>query len=128
MKKILVVDDDIDICALLSRFLSKNNFEVATAHSGKKALEILKLNTFDVVLSDFRLGDMDGFEVLAKTRELNPEARVIIITGYSDIKIAVNLIKAGAYDYVIKPLLPDEIVHTINKALEAPSPSVKAKN
>ncbi len=118
MKKILVVDDDIDICLLLSRFLTKNEFEVDTTHSGKKALEILKGSFYDLVLCDFRLGDMDGFEVLKKTKEINPDIKVIIITGYSDIKIAVNAIKIGACDYVIKPLLPDEILLSIKKALE----------
>jgi two-component system response regulator HydG len=119
MRKILVVDDDIDICLLLSRFLSKNDFEVATTHSGKKALEMLKATFYDLVLCDFRLGDMDGLEVLKKTKEINQDIRIVIITGYSDIKIAVNAIKLGAYDYVIKPLIPDEILLTIRKALEA---------
>jgi two-component system response regulator HydG len=101
MRKILVVDDDIDICLLLSRFLTKNDFEVTTTHSGKKALELIKGTFFDLVLCDFRLGDMDGFEVLKKTKEINAEIRIVIITGYSDIKIAVNAIKLGAFDYVI---------------------------
>jgi two-component system response regulator HydG len=119
MRKILVVDDDIDICLLLSRFLTKKDFEVATTHSGKKALEMLKATAFDLVLCDFRLGDMDGLEVLKKAKELNPEIKIVIITGYSDIKIAVNAIKLGAYDYVIKPLIPDEILLSIQKALDA---------
>ena len=125
MKKILVVDDDVDICTLLSRYLSKKGFEVAASHNGTQALDTLKKNRFDLVLCDFRLGDMDGSEVLAKIKELYPEVPVIIITGYSDIKIAVNVIKAGAFDYVTKPLLPDEILHTINKALESGEHSSK---
>jgi two-component system response regulator HydG len=125
MRKILVVDDDIDICLLLSRFLTKNDFEVTTTHSGKKALELIKGTFFDLVLCDFRLGDMDGFEVLKKTKEINAEIRIVIITGYSDIKIAVNAIKLGAFDYVIKPLLPDEILLVIKKALEAKEPAAK---
>lgn len=119
MKKILVIDDDVDICTLLSRYLSKKGFEVAASHNGTQAIETFKKNRFDLILCDFRLGDMDGTEVLSKAKELHPDVPVIIITGYSDIKIAVNVIKAGAFDYVTKPLLPDEILHTINRALDS---------
>jgi two-component system, NtrC family, response regulator HydG len=118
MKKILVVDDDVDICTLLSRYLTKKGFEVATSYTGTQALEVLKKNRFDLVLCDFRLGDIEGSEVLVKIKELYPEVPVIIITGYSDIKVAVNVMKLGAFDYVTKPLLPDEILFTINKALD----------
>ncbi|HET6245666.1 MAG: sigma-54-dependent Fis family transcriptional regulator [Bacteroidetes bacterium] len=119
MKKILVIDDDVDICLLLSRFLTKNAFSVSTAHSGAKALEILKKETFDLVLCDFRLGDTDGTEILTKIKEINPAIAVIIITGYLDIKIAVKVIKLGAFDYVTKPLFPEEILLTVKKALES---------
>jgi two-component system, NtrC family, response regulator HydG len=118
MKRLLVIDDDIDICTLLSRFLSRNGFDVFTAHRGATALEIIKKDKIDIVLCDFRLGDMDGMEMLVKIKEINPKTIVIIITGYSDIKMAVNVIKAGAYDYVTKPLLPDEILLTIKKAID----------
>lgn len=118
MKKILVVDDDVDICTLLSRYLTKKGFEVSTSYTGTQALDILKKNRFDLVLCDFRLGDIEGSEVLVKIKELYPEVPVIIITGYSDIKVAVNVMKLGAFDYVTKPLLPDEILYTINKALD----------
>ena len=117
MKKILVVDDDVDICTLLSRYLTKKGFEVSTSYTGSQALDVLKKNRFDLVLCDFRLGDIEGSEVLVKIKELYPEVPVIIITGYSDIKVAVNVMKLGAFDYVTKPLLPDEILFTINKAL-----------
>src|SRR4051812_26656428 len=102
MSVILVVDDDHDICTLLSRFLTKNGFETITAGNGSKALEAVRTNKLDLVLSDFRLGDMDGSEVLSKIKAMQPDLPVIIITGYSDIKVAVRLIKAGAYDYVTK--------------------------
>lgn len=120
MNKILIVDDDVDICNLLSKFLTRHGYEVHSSHTGSQAIEFLKKQKVDLVLCDFRLGDMDGTVVLSKVKELVPEAQVIIITGYSDIKIAVNVIKAGAFDYVTKPLLPDEILHTIKKALDTP--------
>ncbi len=118
-KRIFVVDDDVDTCALLSRFLTKNGFEVEYSHSGRSALSQLKEKKFHLVLSDFRLGDIDGTEMLAGIKKILPDIPVIIITGYSDIKTAVNIIKSGAFDYIAKPLIPDEILHTIKRALDS---------
>ena len=117
MHKILVVDDDNDMCLLLTRFLTRNNYEVASANSGESAIEWMKKNKPDLVLCDFRLDDMTGVELLSKIKMTHPEASVIIITGYSDVKDAVEVMKLGAYDYVTKPLFPDEILLTIKKAL-----------
>lgn len=119
MPKIFVIDDDPDICSLLKRFLSRYGFEVLESHSGKKALNILETFVPDLVMADFRLEDMDGKTLLVKVKEKYPRVPVIIITGYSDIKTAVEVMKLGAYDYVTKPLFPDEILVTIRKALEA---------
>jgi two-component system response regulator HydG len=92
--------------------------EVLETHSGKKALNILETFVPDLVMTDFRLEDMDGKALLIKIKEKYPRVPVIIITGYSDIKTAVEVMKLGAYDYVTKPLFPDEILVTIRKALE----------
>lgn len=119
MQKILVIDDDTDICLLLRRFLTKNNYEVAIAHDGNSGLTLLQEFRPDLVMTDFRLGDMDGGNILSKIKEKFPFVPVLIITGYSDIKIAVNVMKLGAYDYITKPLFPDEILLTIKKALES---------
>src|SRR5258706_14740453 len=116
-EKLLIIDDDVDICMMVSRFLSKKGYEVKTSHNGKQAVEIFKQEKFDLVFCDFRLGSMDGRDVLMAVREISPETPVIIITGYSDVKVAIDVIKNGAYDYIIKPLLPDEIVNIIEKAL-----------
>lgn len=118
MPRILVVDDDRDLCLLLHRFLTKKGFEVTEAFSAKKALEILDTVKPDLVLSDFRLEDTDGLSLLNSIKEKYPAMPVIIITGYSDIKTAVEIIKMGAYDYVTKPLFPEEILVTIKNALE----------
>ncbi|WP_432712274.1 sigma-54-dependent transcriptional regulator [Pedobacter sp.] len=118
MRNILIVDDELNIGLLLSKFLTRNGFEVSTATSGKKAMECLSVNSFDLILCDYRLEDTDGKEILIKVKELYPQTGVIIITGYSDIRLAVELIKLGAYDYITKPLYPDEILNTINKAIE----------
>lgn len=118
MSKILVIDDDVDMCLLLKRFLTKNGYEVALAHNGKKALEELENAEPSLVLCDFRLEDFDGKELLIKVKERYPRMPVIIVTGYSDIKIAVDVMKLGAYDYVTKPLFPDEILLSIKSALQ----------
>ncbi|PWJ58483.1 two-component system response regulator HydG [Dyadobacter jejuensis] len=118
MKKIVVVDDEPDICFLLKRFLSKNNFLVETAHNGKDGLALIEKVSPDLVMTDFRLGDITGTELLTSIKSKNPRMPVLVITGYSDIKIAVNVMKLGAYDYITKPLFPDEILVTVNKALE----------
>lgn len=119
MPKILVIDDDRDICLLLKRFLTKHSFEVAEVYAGKKALDMLTSFSPDLVMCDFRLDDMDGTTLLVKIKEQLPDVPVIIMTGYSDIKIAVEVMKLGAYDYIGKPLFPDEILVTIKKALQA---------
>jgi two-component system response regulator HydG len=120
-KKILIIDDDLDMCSLLSRFLTKKGFEPEVALNGAKGLARFNEEHFDIVLCDFRLGDRDGKEVLLKIKEVKPETIVIIITGYSDIKTAVDVIKLGAFDYITKPLIPDEVINVIEKALAAPS-------
>lgn len=117
MSNILVIDDDTDICMLLNRYLSKNGFNVTTAHTGKAALESIVNQTPDIVLCDFRLDDMNGGELLEKIKQLHANIPVIIMTGYSDVRTAVNIMKSGAFDYVTKPLLPEEILHTLKRAL-----------
>lgn len=131
-KKILIIDDDLDMCSLLSRFLNKKGYEAEVALNGVKGLARFNEEHFDIVLCDFRLGDRDGKEILLKLKEAKPDTIVIIITGYSDIKTAVDVIKLGAFDYITKPLIPDEVINVIEKAIAAPSaefitPSVNAK-
>ncbi|WP_374950947.1 sigma-54-dependent transcriptional regulator [Mucilaginibacter sp.] len=118
MKKILIIDDEVNVGLLLSKFLTRNGFEVETAANGANGMELLKAKEFNLVLCDFRLEDTDGREMLKNIKALYPKTGVIIITGYSDIKMAVELIKMGAYDYITKPLYPDEILNTITKAIE----------
>ncbi|WP_425638346.1 sigma-54-dependent transcriptional regulator [Algoriphagus yeomjeoni] len=119
MAKILVIDDNIDICQLLERFLTKKGFEVETTISGKNGLDMVKKTFFDLIFCDFKLRDMEGRDVLMKVREISPGTQVAIITGYADVKIAVEVIKNGAFDYVTKPLIPDEIINLIERALAA---------
>lgn len=125
MKHILIIDDDMDMCNLLSRFLQRKGFETDMAFTGAKGLAKFKAEHFDLVLCDFRLGDMDGRSVLTELKKANPHAVVIIITGYSDIKMAVDVMRQGAFDYITKPLIPEEVLNVINKAFNEPVQSLE---
>lgn len=126
MTKILLIDDDVDMCMLLSRFLKRNGYEVETAHSASKGLQKFEEDDYALVFCDFRLGDKDGKEVLTEIKAKSPDTVFIIITGYSDIKIAVDVIKLGAYDYITKPLVPDEVLSVIKAALSEPKMAYQA--
>lgn len=117
MTKVLVIDDDRDMCLLLKKFLERNNYEVIDFTSGKKALAWYEENTPGIVLCDLRLEDISGLDVLQKMKESNPALPFLIITGYSDVRSAVEIMRHGAYDYITKPLFPDEILVTIKQAL-----------
>lgn len=119
MNKILIIDDDVDMCRMLERFFTRHDFEVHYSTSGKKGLEELEKNIPNVVLCDFRLSDTNGKELLIKIKQANPGLPVIIITGYSEIKIAVEVMKHGAYDYVTKPLIPEELLLSIQNAISS---------
>ena len=118
MEKILIIDDDKDICLTLTRFLTKNGFETKYANNGADALAILKTEKFDSILCDYKLPKTTGLELIQRINILNPEAATIIITGYSDLKTAVEILKHGASDYVTKPLFPDEILASIKQAIK----------
>src|SRR5690348_12419749 len=119
-KRVLIIDDDMDMCSLLSKFLVRNGYETDVAYSGPKGLTKFEESNFDIVVCDFRLGNMDGKEVLLSIKKSKPQTIVLIITGYSDIKTAVDVIKLGAYDYITKPLIPDEVINVIEKAVANP--------
>ncbi len=117
VKRLLVIDDDTAICSLLERLLSGKGYEVATAGRGSTAMELLTEQPFDLVLCDHRLPDTDSMQLMERIKQLHPSIAFIVITGYSDVRIAVELIRRGAFDYVVKPLFPDEIVLRVEEAL-----------
>ena len=127
-KKILIIDDDLDMCLVLSKFLLRNGYDVETANSGAKGIAKFKEDNFDIVICDFRLGDRDGKDILKEIKSISPDTIVLIITGYSDIKIAVDVIKMGAYDYITKPLIPDEVLSVLSAALQVPEASNNTGN
>lgn len=131
MAKILVVDDDSSFCIMLKTFLSKKGHSVVEAFSVSEALKAFGADEYDIVLSDYRLPDGSGLDILRKVKEQRPEAGVIIMTGYADIRMAVKTIKMGAFDYVAKPINPDEIILTIQNLLSQKSdeaPKEKSKS
>lgn len=131
MEKILIIDDDVDICALLKRFLERKGYEVTTSFKGQEGLQLLNSTDFDVVLTDFRLPDMDGIDVLKSIKQSKPNIPVIVITGYSDVGQAVKVIRLGAFEYVTKPIFPEEILMLVKDALsrklETEDEEVKSK-
>lgn len=119
MANILVIDDDIYICKLLERFLKRHGYGADFTITAKKALELINENSYDLVFCDYRLPDATGKEVLEKIKAVAPHIPVIIITAYSDVKVAVEIIKSGAVDYITKPILPEELLLLIDKVLAA---------
>ena len=117
--RILIIDDDPDICLLLQKFLTKKGFETTGHHKGVRGIAAYKSGNFDAVICDYRLGDMDALRVINEIRYINPAAVIIIITGYSDTRTAVEVMKLGARDYILKPIVPDELLRVLQQALSA---------
>ncbi|HEX9880622.1 MAG TPA: sigma-54 dependent transcriptional regulator [Candidatus Binatia bacterium] len=116
--RILVVDDEPSQLELIGGFLGKKGFEVVPAGSGRKALEIFRNGSFDLVLTDQKMPDLSGLELAREVRALNPETAVVVMTAYGSIETAVSAIKEGAADYLTKPLNLDELLHRIEKVRE----------
>ena len=114
---ILVVDDDISHCTILQALLRGWGYNVALANSGRQALEQVREQVFDLVLCDVRMAEMDGIATLKEIKTLNPAIPVLIMTAYSSIETAVEALKTGALDYLIKPLDFDNLQSTLEKAL-----------
>jgi DNA-binding NtrC family response regulator len=118
MAKILVIDDEKSIRNTLTEILATEDHEVLSAEDGPSGLELFAGNSFDVVLCDIKMQEMDGMEVLEKILELPQDVPVIMISGHGDIEIAVDAIKKGAFDFLEKPLDLNRLLITIRNALE----------
>lgn len=125
MAKILLVDDDTTFCLMLKTWLEKRGYEVTEVFSGEAALKALVKEKYEVVLTDLRLPDKDGLFVLKNVKSRCPDTQVILMTGYADIQTAVQAMKLGAFDYVAKPVIPEEILKKIQEALRQKSISVQ---
>ncbi|WP_347157507.1 sigma-54-dependent transcriptional regulator [Pontibacter chitinilyticus] len=127
MPKILLIDDDPAFCLMLKSFLRRQQYEVETAYSANDGLRQLKNTTFDLILTDFRLPDKDGLELLSQVRVLS-DIPVILMTHYGDIRTAVKAIKMGAFEYITKPINPDETLLVIQNALRRKAPVAEEVN
>jgi len=115
--KILVVDDEDIVRTSCSRTLSPEGYDVRLAKNGAEGLKMASEERFDLVLTDLKMPDMDGIEVLRIIKEQWPETAVIIVTGYQTVDTAVKAIKLGAYDYIEKPFTPDALITAVREAL-----------
>jgi two-component system response regulator AtoC len=118
MRRILVVDDEENIRLVLRTLLKKHGFDVEVADSGEAALGLLEAFDPDVILTDVRMPRMGGLDLLATLRAKQHPATVIVMSAYGNVDLAIEAMKAGAYDYVSKPFKPDEIVLALRKAEE----------
>ena len=117
-EKILIVDDEPVVRDSLGKWFTEEGFTVRAVGSAQEALNAFQPHTWDVALLDIKMPGMDGIELQNRLREADPDLIVIIMTGYASVETAIHALKQGAYDYICKPFEPDELVHTINNALE----------
>lgn len=116
--RVLVVDDEQVIREILSDFLTMEGYQVLTAGDGDEALEIVESQPVNLVISDLKMPRMGGLELLANLRETHSEVVTLIMTGYGTVATAIEAMKRGAFDYVLKPFKVEEVMHTVRRGLE----------
>jgi two-component system, NtrC family, response regulator HydG len=120
MQKILLVEDDISYSRIIRNFLDKNGFEIVTKEKITESISFLNTNHVNLIITDYRLPDGTGLDILNFSNTLSRPIPVILITNYSDIRIAVKAMKIGAVEYITKPINPDELLATVKETLAAP--------
>jgi DNA-binding NtrC family response regulator len=115
---ILLVDDDPLILRSLALVLEREGYEVTRAEGGTRGLELVREHAFDVVVTDFNMPGVDGMQLLREVRARKPDCEVVLITGYGTVEQAVEAIKLGAYDYICKPIIDEEMKVVISRAVE----------
>lgn len=120
--RLLFVDDEHLLHNLFERLFSRHGFEVTCSSSAVQAIDILAENTFDIVVTDFMMPDMDGFSLLSHIRERYPRTRVIMVTAHANVQHAVRMMQHGAIDYIPKPFTAAELVERVQKSLDTPLP------
>src|SRR5881394_2168592 len=118
MRRVLVVDDEENIRLVLKTLLKRHGYDVEVADSGESALALVDSFGPDVILTDVRMPKMNGLDLLATLKAKQNPATVIVMSAYGSVDLALEAMKAGAYDYVAKPFKPDEILLTLRKAEE----------
>lgn len=117
-RRILVVDDEAPVCALISERLIPAGFDCQTCPSGELALELLGNQSFDVIISDLKMPGISGLELLASARKKHPYSAFLMVTGVDDLRVAIQAMKEGADDYLVKPFHFDVVLAGIRRALE----------
>ena len=115
---VFVVDDEPKVCQAICETLDNSDMKVTCFNSAAECLEQLRGNKCDLLITDLRMPQMDGFELLKNVRALAPWLPVLVITGYGDVPMAVKTIKAGAVDFIEKPLIKDDFLRRVNLLLE----------
>ncbi len=115
---ILVVDDEVDLLFILKYLLEKEGYHVDTSSNGEDALKLISKKSYDVVLTDLRMPGLDGLQLLERTKEVSPHTEVLIMTAYASIESAVEAIKKGAVDYIVKPFINEDVLMRIRRVLE----------
>ncbi len=118
MASLLIVDDEKNIRRSLVSFFESIGYSVASAENGREAAAMLAGHAFDLVLTDFRMAEMNGLELIGEVRRRQPDCLIILMTAYATVENAVSAMKAGAYDYVTKPFSLEQIQHIVERALE----------
>ncbi len=116
-RRILIVDDELSVRQSLQEWFLEDGFDVETAEDGNVALQRLNLGPFDIILVDLKMPGMDGITLQRRIREVDPNATIIILTAYASVDTAVQALKLGAFDYVTKPVDPDDLSHLVRNAL-----------
>lgn len=116
--RILIVDDEKMICSVLARRLNREGHACVMANNGREALSHFYKDAFSLIISDIKMPEIDGIELLRRVKEMNPKMMVIIMTAYPEIDMAVKAMRMGAYDFIIKPVDLDLVVLSVKKALE----------
>jgi DNA-binding NtrC family response regulator len=114
---ILIVDDEVAICRNCEKILGRMDCRVTSVQNGHDALALLEADDFDVVVTDLKMSRMGGMEVLKRVKEMNPDIRVIVMTGYASVSSAVEVMKIGAFDYLPKPFTPHELRAVVFQAV-----------
>ncbi|WP_276168255.1 sigma-54-dependent transcriptional regulator [Zobellia alginiliquefaciens] len=118
MPNLLIIEDDAAFCQMLQKFLTRHGYQVETSFAAPDAKEKIGKTKFDLILTDLRLPDYDGIQLLTDIKQVSPKTQVIVMTGYAEVGTAVNAMKKGAFDYISKPFTPDEIVMILDNALK----------
>ncbi len=116
--RILIVDDEKTMVKYLSKRLAKKGFEISTAYNGSEALGLIKATDFDVVLLDVLMPGLNGIDTLKEIKKIKPKTEVIMLTGHASVDVGIEGMKAGAFNYMMKPFDPNELEAEINLACE----------